>query len=57
MEGAMEFRFTAAEEAFRKEVRGFIHEEFPKVRDGESFTRKLAERGWLTMSWPKEHGG
>ncbi|MBK6662656.1 MAG: acyl-CoA dehydrogenase family protein [Thermoflexaceae bacterium] len=53
----MEFRFTAEEEAFRKEVRGFIHEEFPKVRDGESFTRKLAERGWLTMSWPKEHGG
>jgi hypothetical protein len=53
----MEFRFTPEEEAFRTEVRSFIREEFPKVRDGESFTKKLAEKGWLTMSWPKEHGG
>jgi len=53
----MEFRFTAEEEAFRTEVRSFIHEEFPKARSGESFTKKLAAKGWLTMSWPKEHGG
>ena len=49
----MEFRFTLEEEAFRKEVREFIRSEFPKVRQGESFTKKLAEKGWLTMSWPK----
>ncbi|MCC6388262.1 MAG: acyl-CoA dehydrogenase family protein [Dehalococcoidia bacterium] len=53
----MEFRFTAEEESFRTEVRSFIHEEFPKARTGESFTKKLAAKGWLTMSWPKEHGG
>ena len=53
----MDFRFSAEDEAFRTEVRGFIHKEFPKVRDGESFTRKLAEKGWLTMSWPTEYGG
>ena len=53
----MEFRFTLEEEAFRKEVREFIRSEFPKVRQGESFTKKLAEKGWLTMSWPKEYGG
>ena len=23
----------------------------------EQFTRKLAEKGWLTISWPKEYGG
>ena len=53
----MEFRFTPEQEAFRGEVRSFIDTEFPKARDGESFTKKLAAKGWLTMSWPKEHGG
>ncbi|MGE5596262.1 MAG: acyl-CoA dehydrogenase family protein [Hyphomicrobiales bacterium] len=53
----MEFRFTPEEEAFRAEVRAFIRAELPKVAEGESFTKKLAERGWLTMSWPKEYGG
>jgi len=53
----MDFRFAPEEEAFRTEVRSFIREEFPKVRDGESFTKKLSEKGWLTMSWPVEYGG
>jgi 3-oxocholest-4-en-26-oyl-CoA dehydrogenase alpha subunit len=53
----MEFRFKPEEEAFRQDVRGFIRSELPKVREGESFTKKLAEKGWLTMSWPKEYGG
>jgi alkylation response protein AidB-like acyl-CoA dehydrogenase len=53
----MDFRFAPEQEEFRSEVRSFIQEEFPKVRDGESFTKKLAEKGWLTMSWPKEYGG
>ena len=53
----MEFRFAPEEEAFRTEVRAFIRDEFPKVRQGESFTKKLAQKGWLTMSWPVEHGG
>ncbi|HMO97003.1 MAG TPA: acyl-CoA dehydrogenase family protein, partial [Tepidiformaceae bacterium] len=53
----MEFRFTPEQEAFRNEVRTFIRDEWPRAREGESFTRKLAARGWLTMSWPKEYGG
>jgi alkylation response protein AidB-like acyl-CoA dehydrogenase len=53
----MEFRFSPEDEAFRKEVRAFIHQELPRAREGESFTNKLAERGWLTMSWPREYGG
>jgi alkylation response protein AidB-like acyl-CoA dehydrogenase len=53
----MDFRFTAEDEAYRTEVREFIRTEFPKVRDGESFTKKLAAKGWLTQSWPKEYGG
>lgn len=53
----MDFQFAPEEEAFRAEVRSFIQAEFPKVRDGESFTKKLSEKGWLTMSWPVEYGG
>ncbi len=53
----MEFRFSAEDEAFRQEVRAFIRAELPKVREGESFTKKLAAKGWLTMSWPPEYGG
>jgi len=53
----MEFRFSAEDEAFRQEVRAFIRAELPRVREGESFTKKLAAKGWLTMSWPKEYGG
>ncbi|HXU25133.1 MAG TPA: acyl-CoA dehydrogenase family protein [Tepidiformaceae bacterium] len=53
----MDFQFAPEEEAFRGEVRSFIRTEFPKVRDGESFTKKLSEKGWLTMSWPVEYGG
>jgi len=53
----LEFRFSPEDEAFRQEVRAFIKAELPKVREGESFTKKLAQRGWLTMSWPKEYGG
>ncbi|GIW19525.1 acyl-CoA dehydrogenase family protein [Tepidiforma sp.] len=53
----MEFRFSDEDEAFRQEVRAFIRAELPKAREGESFTKKLAAKGWLTMSWPREYGG
>lgn len=53
----MDFRFTPEQEAFRGQVRSFIKSEWPKAREGESFTKKLAAKGWLTMSWPKEYGG
>ncbi|MDO8614810.1 MAG: acyl-CoA dehydrogenase family protein [Dehalococcoidia bacterium] len=71
----MEFRFTAAEEAFRQEVREFLRRELPAdwaasggvgtLGEGSEerwellrgFQRKLAQRGWLTLGWPQEHGG
>jgi alkylation response protein AidB-like acyl-CoA dehydrogenase len=68
----MDFAFTQEEEAFRQEVRDFIKEELPPDHVHEfmmlglsekdrAFTRsmakRLAEKGWLTMAWPEEHGG
>lgn len=64
----MEFRFTEEEERFRTELRAFLKKEVTEefLRDledrGETdfsreFTKKLAEKGWLAMGWPKEYGG
>jgi alkylation response protein AidB-like acyl-CoA dehydrogenase len=68
----MDFRFTDAEEAFRDQIREFLGDALPpdwqvrNDREGESdegfafsreFSRKLGERGWLTMAWPREYGG
>ena len=68
----MDYRFTEEQEAFRQELRDFLtdnlgedwrgidpdayfHDEnwFP-IRE---LTAKMAERGWLTLAWPKEYGG
>jgi 3-oxocholest-4-en-26-oyl-CoA dehydrogenase alpha subunit len=58
----MEFEFTPQEEAFRTELRTFFDQH--PVEDGageeesnRDFDRLLAERGWLTVAWPKEYGG
>ena len=68
----MDFRFTDEEEAFRGELQSFLKQELPPEWDGmdddegssersRAFSRrmskKLAEKGWLTMAWPREHGG
>ncbi len=65
----MEFRFTPEEEAFRDELREFLTQELPPGWTGSlddededwDFTlkmrRRLAEKGWLTMAWPREYGG
>ena len=68
----MEFRFTSEEERFRSEIREFLRRELPADWAGvgalgeaggesweflRSFQKKLAERRWLTLGWPKEHGG
>ncbi|MBI4336793.1 MAG: acyl-CoA dehydrogenase family protein [Chloroflexi bacterium] len=67
----MDFRFGPEEEAFRQEVRGFLKQELPddwfernmdfEEEDGVAFARKfrkkLSDKGWLTMAWPKEYGG
>ncbi len=68
----MEFRFTSEEERFRSEIRDFLRRELPADWVGagalgeaseesweflRSFQKKLAERRWLTLGWPEEHGG
>lgn len=68
----MDFRFSSEEEAFRTEVREFLSEELPPFWDrdldteelgmdagefGRQFQKKLAERNWLALPWPKQYGG
>ncbi len=67
----MEFRFTAAEEGWRDEIRGFLARELPREEATGAewttsreawdqslvFVRKLAAKGWLTLAWPKQYGG
>lgn len=65
----MDFAFTPEEDAFRAELRAFLAAELPDWWRGmfvdderampltRDICRKLAERGWLTMAWPPEHGG
>ena len=65
----MEIRFADTALAFEAEVRAFLHAEWGRDRrrasddnaeayaEERAFRRKLAERGWLTMSWPAEFGG
>jgi alkylation response protein AidB-like acyl-CoA dehydrogenase len=61
----MDFGFTQEEEAFRQEIREFLRQELapdrkertPLEQFNPDFTRKLAERGWLGVGWPKEYGG
>ena len=65
----MDLRFTGAEEGFRREVRAFLDQELPsdwpdayqdpkeRSRFTKTFRKKLVDRGWLTMAWPKEYGG
>jgi acyl-CoA dehydrogenase len=55
-------------EELRKEVRAFLAEEiaagtfnpFQPLRedaDAREFSRRVGERGWIGMTWPKQYGG
>lgn len=64
----MDFKFTEEQERFRQEVRNFLEEE---IRQGTfepkcdawiqeyspEFTKKLAGKGWIGLTWPKKYGG
>lgn len=64
----MDFKFSEEQEKFRQEVRGFLEGE---IRQGlwqpscdawiqgylPEFTKRVAERGWIGLAWPKEYGG
>ncbi len=67
----MDFRFTAEEDAFRREVAEWLEANLPPgdsarsmgEEDDEFFAfeaemrKKLAAQGWLTTWWPVEYGG
>ncbi len=64
---SMDFKFTEEEEKFRNDVRSFMRSEWklgyvdvedPEAFEGaRAFEKKMADRGWRTMHWPKEYGG
>lgn len=66
----MDVRFTPEQETWRAEVQAFLCQEItPEFREvfeqqdaavsfgSRAFSRKLAERGWLPLHWPREYGG
>ncbi len=68
----MDFEFSDAEKAFAKEVEAFLDQHAtPDVADvcrenmaqivdtpeRRAFMKKLAAKGWIGMSWPREFGG
>jgi alkylation response protein AidB-like acyl-CoA dehydrogenase len=67
----MDFGFTREDQAFRQEVREFVGthwglgdtvggiaaEDDETWARGRVFAKRLQERGWLTLAWPKEYGG
>ncbi|MGL5839293.1 MAG: acyl-CoA dehydrogenase family protein [Sphingorhabdus sp.] len=61
----MNWSFSAEEEAFRLEVRGFLREwsdldaylvseDKPRLRE---FYRAVGAKGWFSLSWPEQYGG
>jgi alkylation response protein AidB-like acyl-CoA dehydrogenase len=64
----MDFSFTEEQEKLRKEVRDFLEDEIKQglwepscdawIQDYDpEFTKRVAEKGWIGLSWPKEYGG
>ena len=64
----LDFAFTEEQEQFRGEVREFLQEELEKGTfatksnhfievSSPEFSRKLAQKGWMGLTWPKEYGG
>ncbi len=64
-----QIRLPAISQAFRNEVRAFLAEEvargsFDPTRphqrehwDDVGFARRVADRGWIGLTWPKRYGG
>jgi len=64
----MDFAFTEEQNKLRQEVRDFLEEElrpgtFTPTCDAwiighdPVFTKKVAAKGWIGLTWPKEYGG
>jgi len=64
----VDFSFTEEQHRFRQEVRNFLEEE---IKSGywepacdawvqgfdPEFTKRVAQKGWIGLTWPKEYGG
>ncbi|MBC8429646.1 MAG: acyl-CoA dehydrogenase family protein [Dehalococcoidia bacterium] len=64
----MDFKFSEEQEKFRQGVRDFLEEELRQglwepscdawiMGHDPEFTKRVAEKGWIGLTWPKEHGG
>jgi alkylation response protein AidB-like acyl-CoA dehydrogenase len=64
----MDFRLTEEQEKFRKEIRDFLEVEMkqglwkPSIDSwimayDPEFTKRVAAKGWIGLTWPKEYGG
>jgi len=67
----VDFALSPEQTAWVEEVRAFLREHFDLEAESEArrtgneasgpvlraFRRKLAERGWLSLTWPTEYGG
>ncbi|MDI6762345.1 MAG: acyl-CoA dehydrogenase family protein [Thermodesulfobacteriota bacterium] len=64
----MDFDFTDEQKRFREEVQDFLKSELeqgsfdPRQNSmgrgfSQEFSRKMARKGWIGLTWPKEYGG
>jgi len=64
----MDFKLTKEQEGFRQEVRDFLEEEIKQglwepscdawiMAYNQEFTKRVAQKGWIGLTWPKEYGG
>ncbi len=66
----MQFEWSEEDQAYRADIRAFLDERLPLgwsgydksnlpdyKRQAAGFCHAMAERGWLTQSWPEEYGG
>jgi len=64
----MDFRLSEEQEKFRQEVRDFLEGEIKQglwqpscdawiMGHDPEFTKRVAAKGWIGLTWPKEYGG
>jgi len=64
----MDFRLSEEQEKFRQEVRDFLEDELRQglwepscdawiIGHDPEFTKRVAKKGWIGLTWPKEYGG
>ncbi|MDH5695361.1 MAG: acyl-CoA dehydrogenase family protein [Dehalococcoidia bacterium] len=64
----MDFRLSEEQEKLRQEVRDFLEEELRQglwepscdawiMGHDPEFSKRVAKKGWIGLTWPKEHGG